>query len=354
MARRGLPLLLVLAIVAASAPASLGARTAPPRAAVPGTGCEVFPADNAWNMDVSKLPRHRRSDVWKKAMHAGTTKLHPDFGPPAYGIPFDVVDGSATGFVDIDFVYAEESDPGPYPFSGSTPIEGGSDHHALTIDSETCVLYELFAAQWSGGDPRAGSGAIFDLDSNKLRPAEWTSADAAGLPIFPGLVRYDEVMAGRIGHAIRVTADCTSRRYLWPARHQAGSPDTRCPPMGARFRLKKGFSMAGYSENAKTILKAFKHYGLIVADNGRDWYFQGAVDDRWTNGLMSQLKRIPAGAFVAVDTSRCKVAPGSARFAYGPGCPAPGKPDAGHCTRPRIASSFAWVSASTGGSTTSP
>ena len=237
----------MLAIVAASAPASLGARTAPPRAAVPGTGCEVFPADNAWNMDVSKLPRHRRSDVWKKAMHAGTTKLHPDFGPPAYGIPFDVVDGSATGFVDIDFVYAEESDPGPYPFSGSTPIEGGSDHHALTIDSETCVLYELFAAQWSGGDPRAGSGAIFDLDSNKLRPAEWTSADAAGLPIFPGLVRYDEVMAGRIGHAIRVTADCTSRRYLWPARHQAGSPDTRCPPMGARFRLKKGFSMAGYS-----------------------------------------------------------------------------------------------------------
>jgi hypothetical protein len=179
------------------------------------------------------------------------------------------------------------------------------------INSDTCTLYELYAADWNGGDPKAGSGAIFDLGSNALRPDGWTSADAAGLPIFPGLVRYDEVQSGAIHHAIRFTVDCTRDRHVWPARHDAGVSDRRCPPMGARFRLRKGFSLNGFSPAAQVILKAMKHYGMIVADNGSDWYFQGTMDSRWTNALLDQLKTIPASAFVAVDESACMVSPNS-------------------------------------------
>jgi hypothetical protein len=303
-------------------PAS-SARPAPPAVApVPSTACAVFPANNVWNMDISRLPVHRRSRTWTKAMHAGRTDLHPDFGPPSYGIPFDVVDASHPD-VSVSFTYAGESDPGPYPFGGDTTIEGGSDAHALMIDRDNCTLYELFAAAWDPSDPSAGSGAIFDLYSNALRPAGWTSADAAGLPIFPGLVRYDEVEAGAIRHAIRVTADCTSRAYVWPARHQAGAPDRRCPPMGARFRLTRSFHAAGMSAEAKVVVRALRHYGLILADNGSDWYFQGTVDDRWTNDLMDELKTIPARAFVAVDPSGCRVSKGSGRFSYGRRCPRP-------------------------------
>jgi hypothetical protein len=308
---------------AAFQPAS--AAPMPVRAPVPGSSCRVFPADNVWNMDVSKLPVAKKNAVWKKSMHAGSTLLHPDFGPPAYGMPFDVVDGSHDR-VHVGFDYASESDEGPYPFGPDIHIEGGSDRHALIIDRDSCTLYELYAAGWNGGEPTAGSGAIFQLegaDANDLRPATWTSADAAGLPIFPGLVRWDEVDAGVIQHALRFTVGCTSRRYVWPARHQAGSDDSRCPPMGARFRLKAGFDASRYSGDAKVIITAMKHYGLIVADNGSDWYFQGEVDPHWTNDLMDELKSIPAGAFVAVDASGCRVAPGSAEFAYGPRCPAP-------------------------------
>ena len=192
------------------------------------------------------------------------------------------------------------------------------------IDRDTCTLYELYAAEWNGGDPTAGSGAIFDLEgpnANDLRPATWTSADAAGLPIFPGLVRWDEVKAGAIEHAIRFTVNCTSRHYVWPARHQAGSSDGRCPPMGARFRLKAGFDTSNFSADAKVIIDAMKHYGLIVADNGSDWYFQGEVNPHWTNDLMDELKSIPAGSFVAVNEGGCRVSPNSAAFAYGPTCP---------------------------------
>jgi len=292
------------------------------RAPVPGTICEVFPANNVWRMNISRLPKHPKSEQWKRASHAGRTDLHPDFGPPPYGMPYDLVDASQPT-VTVQFQYASESDVGPYPFDGDTPIEGGSDRHALMIDEDTCTLYELFAADWRGGDPRAGSGAIFDLASNDLRPAGWTSADAAGLPIFPGLVRWDEVQAGEIGHAIRFTVSCTSRRYIWPARHQAGRADRRCPPMGARFRLKGGFDLSRFSANAKVVLRAMKRYGLVVADNGSDWYFQGTRDPGWTNGLLDQLKRVPAGAFVAVDTRGCRVAKGSASFAYGSRCPGP-------------------------------
>jgi hypothetical protein len=293
-------------------------------AEVPGTSCSVFPTNNAWNIDVRKLPIHSKSATWKRASHAGSTLLHPDFGPPSYGIPFDVVPSSHEK-VAIRFQYASESDKGPYPFGADVRIEGGSDRHAIMIDRGTCLLYELFAVRRNGGHPTAGSGAIFDLRSNTLRPAGWTSADAAGLPIFPGLVRYDEVFGPNAGihHAIRFTVGCTSRRYLWPARHQAGVADPRCPPMGARFRLRAGYDISGYSFRARIVLRAMKRYGMIVADNGSDWYFQGAVDPRWTYGFVDQLKRVPARAFVAVDESACKVGSGSGAFAYGPGCPAP-------------------------------
>jgi hypothetical protein len=300
--------------------------TTPPSgaAAVPGTACRVFPANNVWNMDVRKLPVHPKNATWKRATHAGTTRLHPDFGPPSYGIPFDVVPSSHAK-VSIDFHYADESDAGPYPFGGDVQVEGGSDRHAIMIDEGTCVLYELFGVRRNGGSPTAGSGAIFDLGSNALRPAGWTSADAAGLPIFPGLVRYDEVFGPNAGihHALRFTVGCTRRSYVWPARHQAGVAVPSCPPMGARFRLKGGYDMSGYSLRARIVLRAMKRYGVIVADNGSDWYFQGTVDPRWSYAFVDQLKRVPARAFVAVDASACKVAPNSGAFAYGPGCPAP-------------------------------
>jgi hypothetical protein len=273
-------------------------------------------------MDISNLPIHRKSDVWKRAMHAGGTNLHPDFGPPHYGIPFDVV-GNGHRTRKVRFHYASESDHAPYPFGPDIHVEGGSDRHALMINRDTCTLYELFAADWNGGHPKAGSGAIFPLGSDALRHAGWTSADAAGLPIFPGLVRWNEVKAGAIRHAIRFTTDCTTKNYLWPARHQAGVAEPRCPPMGARFRLKAGFPLKGYSRNARVILTAFKRYGLILADNGSDWYFQGQVSRHWTYHLMDELKSVPGGAFVAVDESACRVKPNSARFAYGPGCPTP-------------------------------
>jgi len=296
-----------------------------PAAPVPNTTCTVFPPDNAWHLMVGSLPVHPRNDEWLRTSHARSTLLHPDFGPPSYGIPFDVV-GAAHPDVTIDFLYAGQSDPGPYPFGADTSIEGGSDRHALMIDRSDCTLYELFAARWNGGNPTAGSGAVFHLEgphADDLRPTGWTSADAAGLPLFPGLVRYDEVAAGLIDHAIRMTVGCTADRYLWPARHSTTTGAGDCPPMGARFRLRKGFDVSSFGPKARVILRAFKTYGLIVADNGSDWYFQGTVDPRWTNALLYQLKQVPARAFVAVDASGCKVASGSAAFAFGPACPAP-------------------------------
>jgi hypothetical protein len=298
---------------------------AAPAMDVPDTSCSVFPADNAWHLKVAGLPRHERSADWKRTSHARTTLLHPDFGPPDHGIPFDVV-GAAHDDVAVEFSYASESDPGPYPFGPDISIEGGSDRHAIMVDASECTLYELFAARWNGGHPTAGSGAVFALEgpsANDLRPAGWTSADAAGLPIFPGLLRYDEVAAGSVDHAIRMTVGCTSDRYVWPARHSTSTGAPACPPMGARFRLRAGFDVSSYGTKARVVLHALKTYGLIVADNGSDWYFQGTVDPRWTNALLDQLKGIPASAFVAVDASACKVEGGSAGFAYGPSCPAP-------------------------------
>jgi len=291
------PALLAIAVLA---PVSAAA------AEVPGTDCAVFPPNNIWNTRVDSLPVHAMSETWLDSASAGSTDLHPDFGPPDYGIPFDVV-GRAHDKVDVDFLYADESDPGPYPFDARTSIEGGSDHHALIVERGTCRLYELFDARWNGGNPTAGSGAVFDLDRNRLRPETWTSADAAGLPILAGLVRWDEVKAGSIQHAIRFTVDCTTEAYVWPARHEAGVDDPDCPPMGARFRLQADFDLAGFSAKAKTIVRTMQRFGLMLADNGSDWYFQGTVDEHWTNRLLDQLKTVPASAFEAVDASSCMV-----------------------------------------------
>jgi hypothetical protein len=298
--------------VAAALTLSLQPAGAAPRSTPAGIGCQVFPSDNIWNTDISSLPVDPHSAAWMASMNSGSTKLHPDFGPPSYGIPYAVVPDSHPK-VKVKFHWGSESDKGPYPFGKDIPIEGGSDRHALMIDSDTCVLYELFDARWHHGSPTAGSGAIFDLGSNALRPDGWTSADAAGLPIFPGLVRWDEVKAGFIGHAIRFTADLTDCHHIWPARHDAGTCNSDYPPMGARFRLKASFDISHFSASAQVILRAMQHYGFILADNGSNWYFQGTVDKHWTNSLLDELKTIPASQFEAVDESGCMVDKDSAQ-----------------------------------------
>jgi hypothetical protein len=253
---------------------------------------------------------------------ASSTNLHPDFGPSGgfpYGIPYTTVAGSHTK-VHLHFTYASESDKGPYPFGPDTPIEGGKnaggDRHALMIDRDHCVLYELYDAHYRpNGRSTAGSGAIWSLSSNNLRPATWTSADAAGLPIFPGLVRLDEVeKKGLVDHAIRFTADHTRTQFIWPARHQAGeSNNVSLPPMGARFRLKASFPILRYRKDTQVILRAMKTYGLILADNGSNWYFQGSAEKGWPIPLLDELKSVPASAFVAVDESCLRVSPNSGR-----------------------------------------
>jgi hypothetical protein len=282
---------------------------------LPGTACPAFPADNVWNTPITGLPVNRLSAAWLAHMSAGSTFLHPDYGPGGgaspYGIPWQITPPHPA-FVSVHFLYADQSDRGPYPFSARTPIEGGADasgdRHALMVDPATCRLYELYDARYHPQDhSTAGSGAIWDLRSNKLRPAGWTSADAAGLPILPGLVNYNEVMSGHIDHAIRFTAQTTSSSFVWPARHQAGSTsDADYPPMGARFRLKAGFRLppSQCSRPCQVVIQAMKTYGLILADNGSNWYFQGTTDRRWTYTMVDQLKQIPADAFQAVD-ERC-------------------------------------------------
>jgi len=303
-----------LAPLAAVGPAAAGTP-------VPGaSSCPMYPADNVWNTDISGLPVDAHSAAWLSSMGSATTHLHPDFGPSGdpsvpYGIPYTVVP-PLTPKVFLTFDYAGESDRGPYPFGPSTPIEGGAgstgDRHALMVDPSTCTLYELYDAQYHPTGSTAGSGAIWNLRSNALRPAGWTSADAAGLPILPGLLRYDEVRSGSITHAIRMTAASTDTSYLWPARHEAGSasnPDL--PPMGARFRLKASFDISGYSPQAQVVLRAMQHYGLILADNGSNWYFGGTADPAWPAALVNELKQVPASAFEAVDESSLMISPDS-------------------------------------------
>jgi hypothetical protein len=291
---------------------------------LPGTRCPVFPSDNVWNTPITSLPVNANSAAWLSAMDAASTDLHPDYGPSAnpkqpYGIPWVVVSDRTT-FTSIKFLYASESDRRPYPLTAATPIEGGSDRHALMVDpyksahSPACTLFETYDTEYrAAGRSTAGSGAIWNLNSNALRPAGFTSADAAGLPILPGLVNFNEVASSAMDHAIRFTAECSQESYLWPARHEAGQSNTSCPPMGARFRLNASFSLPAPSCSSfcQTVLTTMKTYGLILADNGSNWYFQGTADRRWTYNEVDQLKQIPANQFVAVDESCLMVSPNS-------------------------------------------
>jgi hypothetical protein len=297
---RALLVLLVLAPLGAAA--SIG-------------NCPAFPADNVWNARVDTLPVHASSATYINTIGA-TRGFHMDFGAGLYGgapigIPFVTVPGTQPE-VPVTFDYADESDPGPYPVPANAPIEGvgpanaSGDRHVLVVDTDHCILYEMYASypQNSGASWHAGSGAVFDLRSNALRPRTWTSADAAGLPIFPGLARYDEVAAGAINHALRFTAPQTQNAFVWPARHAASSSsDPTRPPMGLRLRLKASVDITHYSPQARVIAQAMKTYGIILADNGSAWYVSGAPDDRWDNTVLHQLDALTGSNFEVVDTS---------------------------------------------------
>ena len=272
-------------------------------------GCPIFPPDSPWNQDVSKLPVHRDSARFVAAIGAGG-HLHPDFGSGRYGdygIPYTVVPAGQRP-VPIRFTaYGDQSDPGPYPIPPDARIEGGAastgDRHVLVLRQGECRLYELFAARPAGDGWEAASGAVWDLRSNALRPEGWTSADAAGLPILPGLARADEASADRITHALRFTVSQTQRGYIRPATHFAsGSTDPTLPPMGLRLRLRSNYDIAAYHGQARAVLEALRTYGMIVADNGSDWYISGTPDPAWDDDDLDQLKRVPGSAFEAVDT----------------------------------------------------
>ncbi|HEX4981759.1 MAG TPA: hypothetical protein VFV63_08675 [Ilumatobacteraceae bacterium] len=270
-------------------------------------GCPMFPADNAWNSDISRLPLHPRSGaIIAKIQADGGDYLHPDFGEnPEYGIPYVVVPATQPE-VPITYTrYGDESDPGPFPIPLDAPIEGdgAGDSHVLVLRQGTCELFELYVGRRSGPGWAADSGARFDLESNDLRPLGWTSADAAGLPILPGLVRYDEVAAGVIRHAIRVTFSETQRGYILPATHFASdSTDPDRPPMGLRLRLGASYDVSQLTGQARMIAVAMQQYGLIVADNGSNWFFQGAPSPNWDDDDLNQLKEIAGSAFEVVDT----------------------------------------------------
>jgi hypothetical protein len=295
-------LLLLLAVCALALGGGASATRLP---AAPG--CPVFPTDNPWNRRVDRLPVAAGSDSIVSAIGLDD-HVHADFGSGLWegspiGIPVTVV-SAATPRTRVLFEYESESDPGPYPLSGDVRIEGGSDRHAILVDRDACRLFELFALRREGDRWVAGSGAIWSLRSNRLRPAGWTSADAAGLPILPGLARYEDVARGRIDHALRVTVSRTRRAYVWPARHFA-SPltDPSLPPMGLRLRLKTSYPIAGFPRQARIVLQALREYGMVVADNGSDWYLSGAPDERWSNDQLHTLHRVPGSAFEVVNTA---------------------------------------------------
>lgn len=271
-------------------------------------GCPVFPSDNPWNQDVSRLPLDPNSANYIRSIGL-TDMLHPDFGSnPDYGIPYNVVPGTQTKVPITWTAYGDESDPGPYPIPANAKREVGGDRHVLVLDSGACKLYELYKAEKnsSGSGWSAESGAIFDLRSNALRPEGWTSADAAGLPILPGLIRYDEVTAGAVNHAIRFTASQTQDGWIHPATHPAGSGGSALPPMGLRVRMKANYDISQLTGHARIIAEAMKKYGMILADNGSDWYFGGATDSRWDDENLDQLKDIPGSAFEAVYTGEIR------------------------------------------------
>jgi hypothetical protein len=296
----------LLAASTGARPARLGPAASPPRE----YGCPILPADNSLNRDISSAPVDPRSSSYIASIGLGGS-LRPDFSTsPSYGVPYAVV-GAAQRKVPITFTeYGRESEPGPYPIPANAPVEGAGepgDRHVIVLQRGSCKLYELFAAARRGGGWAAGSGAVFNLRSNALRPQGWTSADAAGLPIFPLLVRYPEVRAGRIDHALRMTVTRTQRGFIAPATHFASeSSDPSLPPMGLRLRLKASFSLSSFHGESLVVLRALKRYGLIVADNGLSWHITGAPDPRWSNRDLEQIKRVPGSAFEAVQSGRIK------------------------------------------------
>jgi hypothetical protein len=295
-----LPLLALLpaASVAAGPPTVRGARS-----------CPIFPANNPWNERVDRLRVAAGSDATIQAI-GSDAPVHPDFGSFAgYGIPYTVV-GHSTARTRVTFEYAGESDRRPYPLPAHPRVEGGGDRHVLLVDRDACRLYELFGATRDGGSWHAGSGAIWNLRSNHLRPNGWTSADAAGLPILPGLVRYDEVAAGAIRHALRFTASRTASRHIWPARHDAGDDDATLPPMGLRVRLKASVDISHYGRQARVVLQALKTYGMILADNGSPWYISGASDPHFDDDDLHALGRITGADFEVVDAGPSALRPG--------------------------------------------
>jgi hypothetical protein len=304
---RSLAVALGVVLLAAGAAQSLRLPGAP--------GCAVFPASNPWNQRVDRLPVGANSAAIIASIGVDTG-LHPDFGSGLWegrpiGIPITVVHARSTPKYRPRFEYADESDRGPYPIPANVAIEGGrtadGDRHALIVDRDACKLYELYALYPAGSGWRGGSGAIWNLGSNRVRPAGWTSADAAGLPILPGLARYDEVARGRIDHALRFTVDRTRSAYVYPARHHASNlTDPNLPPMGLRVRLKATFDTRGFPRQARIVLEALKHYGMIVADNGSSWYISGAPSPGWNNDDLHQLGRVKGSDFEVVNTSRLR------------------------------------------------
>jgi len=269
-------------------------------------GCQVFPADNPWNTDISGDPVDPNSANYLAAMNAGTEFLHPDFGHnPHYGIPVTLAPAS-TPYVPMKFfLYANQSNKGPYPYPPDAQIEGGpkshGDRHVLVVYEGDCYLYETYDSYYVGPGWRAGNGAEWDLSSNALRHICWTSADAAGLPITPGLAKVDEVKAGAIEHAMRFTMSTTQQAFVYPARHYASSnTDPNEPPMGLRLRLKASYSLSGFTGQSLVVLQALQKYGMILADNGSDWYISGATDPRWDDNDLDQIKTVPASAFEVV------------------------------------------------------
>jgi len=283
----------------------------PPSGSAPTVGgCTMFPASNPWNQDVSALPVDPNSANYIASVNGnGNRFLHADFGSnPSYGIPFVVVPATQAMKPITFTAYGSESDPGPYPIPQGALIEGGSssggDRHVLAVRQGECKLYELYRAfpNTTTGGWNADSGAVYDLGSNALRPDYWTSADAAGLPILPGLVRYDEVAAGAISHALRFTVSRTQMGFIHPATHYASSStNANYPPMGLRLRLKASFDTSLYTGEARVVLEALKKYGMIVADNGTDWFISGATDSRWNDTDLDQLKGVPGSAFEVVQ-----------------------------------------------------
>jgi hypothetical protein len=278
-------------------------------------GCPLYPADNIWNTPIDKEPVDPNSATYVTTI-GRAVHVHPDFGTvyngAPNGIPYVTVPGTQPT-VPISFAYAGDSDPGPYPLPGDAPIEGGpgsdGDRHVLVVDRDNCVLYEVYdARRQADGSWRAGSGARWDLHSNALRPSTWTSADAAGLPILAGLVRYDEVASGAITHALRFTVPRTRNTFVWPGRHQASSlTNAQFPPMGQRFRLKASLDVSGYSPAMQVILLALKKYGMMVADNGSAWYLSGAPDPRWDDDDLHTLAQLTGDDFEVVDVSALQI-----------------------------------------------